>query len=129
MFWTATRFAPVGLVNPMLDSCGTLIWWRAPVVRSISMAMSWPSLNSACRPSPDHATSPAGFIGADPAPRPGHVVMTYRAPSGDTSDRVALPPLGAGGVDAGCEYAAESLCTRNQPGPTWSHGTCARVPT
>jgi len=56
--------------------------------------------------------------------------MTYRAPSGDTNDRVAVPPFRGGAVDVVYEDGAEvSLCTRNQPGPTWSHGTCARVPT
>src|SRR5450631_59366 len=97
MSCSATRFAPVGLVYPIVKRFGTLIRRVTPVVRSISMAIPPPKVSkSARRPSPDHATASARFIGPDPAPLPGHVVMTYRAPTGDTRDIVAVPPLRAG---------------------------------
>lgn len=86
-------------------------------------------LNRASRPFPDHAVSAAVFIGSDPDPKPGHEVIRYRAPIGDTSDRVTLPPLRAG-ADVNSDWTEEvSLVAKNQPGPTSLQGICARVPT
>src|SRR5580700_10475822 len=81
------------------------------------------SVNSARRPSPDHATRSPGTLNV----LAGKVVIRYRPPAGSTRYSV----VGAGpdaGEEPGGTAVTGSHSARIHPGPTSDQGTAARPP-